>query len=992
MDTSQLIYYYNKFKYGEDSFHYLMKNKVREILLISTFYDAFIFEQDGRLSEQIYGEYRQLNLSTAPMVTSVPTGEEALKMLEIKKFDLVITMLHIGKITSFEIVKLIKEQNPDLPVLLLLNMQSDLSLLKNYTDKLSLFDNIFLWKGDAKLFLAMVKSVEDKRNLEYDTKQGLVRVILLVEDSIQYYSTLLPLLYEEIVKQTQILIREEMNDINKRLRMRVRPKVILAHNYEEALEIYNKYNEYIIAVFSDISFERNNRLDPEAGVRLISKVKENIYDIPTILMSSDSSNKKKADQINSTFIDKHSKHLLQKLRQFVLDNLGFGDFIFRNEAGEEIDRACTLIEFEKKLKLVPDESILFHSRRNHFSAWLMARGETQIAKKMHLLTVKDFATTADMRRHLEETLYFIRKNRNKGKIVSFHPASLFQPTEIIRLAEGSLGGKGRGLAFLNALLTSMEFEKQFPDINISLPSTAIIGTNEFDDFIYRNSLNDRISDNQDDLEIDKIFLKSALSPGLIEHLKIFIQHIKYPLAVRSSGLLEDSFSQPFAGIYRTYMLPNNHPDDNKRLRQLLSAVKLVFASVFIKYSRSYIENLNHQVEEEKMAVIIQQVVGSRFGDYFYPHLSGIAQSYNFYPISNLQNEDGLASIVVGLGKAVVEGGKHFRFCPKYPKIEFLQQKSLLDNSQKSFFGINLEKDTFDLLNGENSTISKLEINEVEPHDALMHTASVWDYQDNRLIPGVNRKGPRIITFDNIIKYRHFPLAEITSKLLEIGEEALGMPVEIEFAVNLNSNRTKKQYPTFYILQIRPLAISSENIEITIDKIAKDQLFLYTEKGMGNGIVDYIQDIIYLDPNKFDKLKTIEMQQEIAALNEKMREANREYILIGQGRWGSQDQFLGVPVRFVQISNAKIIVETGIEGFDIDPSQGTHFFHNIVAMKIGYFTIPYKSRADFIDWQWLSQLEVIEQKNFFVHAKAPNPLLVKMDGKTGQAVIFKGKNT
>ncbi len=992
MDKNELIHYYNKFKYGEDSYHYLMKNKVKEILLISTFYDAFIFEQDGRLSEQIYGEYRQLNLSTAPMVTSVPTGEEALKMLEKRHFDLVITMLHIGKIKSFEIVKMIKERNPELPVLLLLNMQSDLSLLEKYTDKLELFDNIFLWKGDAKLFLAMVKSVEDKRNLEYDTKHGLVRVILLVEDSIQYYSTLLPLLYEEIVKQTQILIKEELSDINKRLKMRVRPKVILAHNFEEAISIYDKYKEYIIAVISDISYERNDHLDTEAGIKLISKVKENIYDVSTILMSSDSSNRKKADKINATFIDKYSKHLLQELRQFILDNLGFGDFVFRNEKGEEINRARTLIEFEEILKTVPDESILYHSRRNHFSAWLMARGETQIAKKTRLLTIKDFDSTADMRNHLEQTLNFIRISKNKGKIVNFHPDSLFEPTEIMRLAEGSLGGKGRGLAFMNALLISMEFEKHYPDVNISLPSTTIIGTNEFDDFIQRNQIIERLNDDMSDSEIDNLFITSSISAELVENLRIFLYHIKYPLAVRSSGLLEDSSSQPFAGIYRTYMLPNNHPDDEERLQQLLSAIKLVFASVFIKNSRSYIENLNHHLEEEKMAVIIQQVVGSKFGDYYYPHISGIAQSHNFYPISNLRNEDGLASIVVGLGKAVIEGGKHFRFCPKFPRVEFLQLKNMLVDSQKELYGIDLKHSEFDLLTGEDATINKMEIKNIEPYGALNYTASVWDHHDNRLIPGVNRPGVRVITFDNIIKYNYFPLADIIAKLLEIGEEAFGMPVEIEFAVDLTKDKKHNKVPTFYILQIRPLAISSEDVDLSSDEINKERLLLYTDKSMGNGEINTIHDIIYLDPKKFDKLKTIEMRDEIDLLNNKMKKDNREYILIGQGRWGSQDRFLGVPVRFVQISNAKIIVEMGIEGFNIDPSQGTHFFHNIIAMQIGYFSIPYKSQIDFIDWNWINQLKIIEKRNFFTHVRTPHPLTIKMDGKHGIAVIYKGKDT
>ncbi|MGC9364234.1 MAG: PEP/pyruvate-binding domain-containing protein [Fidelibacterota bacterium] len=985
---NDLIYYYNKFKYGEDSFHYLMANKVKEILLISTFYDAFIFEQDGRLSEQIYGDYRQLNLSTAPMITSVPTGEEALRQLKTKKFDLVISMLHIGKTTAFEIAKKIKEFDPNLPVLLLLNMQSDLSLLKNYTNMLQYFDNIFLWRGDAKIFLAMVKSIEDWRNLDYDTKYGLVKVILLVEDSIPFYSTLLPLLYEEIVKQTQILIHEELNDINKRLRMRVRPKVILAHNYEKAMEIYEKYTEYIIAVISDISFDRNSRLDPDAGIRLISKVKENIYDIPTILMSSDSNNRRKAEEIGAMFLDKNSKHLLRDLRQFMLNNIGFGDFIFRDENGIEIDRARSLYEFEEKLKNIPDNSILYHSRRNHFSAWLMARGETQIAKRIRLLTVQDFKCTANMRKHLENTLHEIRKNRTKGKIVNFHPASLYETDEIIRLTEGSLGGKGRGLAFLNSLLVSMEFDKRFTDVNICLPSTQIIGTNEFDDFLRNNKINEKISDGLSDREIDEIFQAGKLSYQLVDHLRIMLQHIHYPLAVRSSGLLEDSFSQPFAGIYRTYMLPNNHPDLNTRLKQLTDAIKLVFASVFIKSARTYIENLNHQIEEEKMAVIIQQVVGSQFGDYYYPHISGVAQSHNYYPLANLKNEDGIASIVVGLGKSVIEGGKHFRFCPKYPKIEFLQNKSLLEDSQKKFYAINMLNREFDLIQGEEATIDNIDLTVAEKDGALQHAASVWDSENQRLVPGLTKEGLRIITFDNILKYDYFPLAAIITDILDIGERAFGMPVEIEFAVNLTRNRAENIMPSFYILQIRPLAVSSEDVDLSHEQFDPNDLLIYTGRSMGNGIVTGIRDIIYVDPQKFDKLETIKIKDEVEYLNDKMKQAGKEYILIGQGRWGSQDRFLGIPVRYVNISGAKVIVEMGTEGFSVDPSQGTHFFHNIIAMQTGYFTIPHDSKQDVINWKWLKHQPVVEKTEHLVHVRCSNSLTIKMDGKHGIAAVLK----
>lgn len=988
METDKLNYFYNKFKYGEDSYHYLMAKRVKEILLVSTFYDAFIFEQDGRLSEQIYGEYRQLNLSTAPKITSVPTGEDALEILQRKHFDMVISMLHIGKISPFELAAQIKQRDPDIPVILLLRILSDIKLIEDYETKIAPFDNVFLWKGDTKLFLAMVKSIEDRLNLEYDTKKGLVRVILLVEDSVQYYSLFLPLLYEEIMKQTQILIREELNDINKRLRMRARPKVILARNYEEALSIYENYKEYIIAVISDISYRRKGKIDNNAGIHLIKQVKKNIYDVPTILLSSDTNYQRKSEQVQTLFLDKYDKHLLHKLRRFIIDNLGFGDFIFRDNHGKEIVRARTLTEFEAQLKSVSNESLIYHSKRNHFSAWLMARGETQIAKNMRLLTVKDFDSIAEIRKHLLHTIKIIRQSRNRGRIIKFHPSNLKETDEISWLSEGSLGGKGRGLAFLNALLTTMEFDKDFPEVNISLPSTAIIGTNEYDDFIERNRINEKLGNISDNRQIKQLFIKGSLSPELIDKLKIYLKTVDSPLAVRSSGLLEDSYSQPFAGIYSTIMLPNNHPNLSSRLEQLQNAIKLVMASVFTQNARNYIESLDHQVEEEKMAVIIQNVIGAPFGEYFYPHISGIAQSYNFYPMANLKNEDGIATIAVGLGKAVIEGHLSWRFCPKYPQVQFLQSKAILKDTQQQVYALNMSATDFDLQHSDDVTIDSLSISTALKHGSLMHVASTWNAENHRLTPGQKDQGVPLITFENVLKYEYFPLAKIIDQLLEIGENAMGMPVEIEFAVDLTRDSRKGRRPAFYILQIRPMGVHDEELNLIPEEIKRDEAFIYTEKGMGNGTVDDIDDVIYVNPERFDKLETRQIQTELERLNTKMQQEGREYILIGQGRWGTQDRFLGIPVRFIQISNARIIIEMGMEDYNIDPSQGSHFFHNIIAMQIGYFSIPYQSKKDFIDWEWLRAQKIVDQTEHLIHARTARPLTIKMDGKRSIAVIYK----
>ncbi len=987
MDLSKLNYYYNKFKFGEDNFHNLMKYHIKEILLVSTFYDAFIFEQDGRLSEQIFGEYRQLNLSTAPRITSVPTGRQALEMLENRSFDLVISMMRIGEISPFELSHRIKQRYPNMPILLLLNVQSDISIVIKNEDKMQYIDKVFLWNGDTKLFLAMVKMVEDAHNVEYDTKQGYVRVILLIEDSIKYYSMFLPLLYSEILKQTQRLINEELSDINKRLKMRARPKVLLVQSYEEAVKFVEKYQEYLVAVISDVKFFHNGILDENAGFKLIQSMKDLLMDIQVILQSSDIENEEKARNLRANFLNKTSKTLLHDLRTIIKNDLGYGDFVFRNNEGAEIDSATTMLEFEQKIKTLPGDSLLYHGERNHFSSWLVAHGEIQVAKKILPAKIEDFQDVEELRKYLLEVFQTVRKNRTRGKIINFEPSALSEVDQIIRLAEGSLGGKGRGLAFLNALLVTMEFEEKFPEVDIAIPSTSIIGTSEYDSFIERNNIGEWVI-SKSDKKIQEIFIKSTLSKELIQKLRVFIEHITYPIAVRSSGLLEDSQAQPFAGIYKTFFLPNNNPDKEIRLRQLCDAIKLVFSSVYLEGARTYIESINYKVEEEKMAVIIQEIVGSGYDGYYYPHFSGVGQSYNFYPISYLKSSDGVVSLAVGLGKAVVEGDRNFRFCPKHPKMEIIPPEEQVNDSQKFLYAVAMDKEDFNLLDGDESTLAYMPIKQVEKHGTLQHMTSMWDYENNRLIDGVTTKGMKIVTFADILKYNYFPLAKISEEILDIGEKALGMPVEIEFAVNLTKDEKEKIYPTFYVLQIRPLTINTDEICIDPENLKRDDLMLYTGHGMGNGIIDSVYDVIFVDLDTWDRTKTEKMHNEISELNKRMRAEHRNYILIGPGRWGSRDRFLGIPVKWIDINMAKIIVEAGLEDFVVDSSQGTHFFHNIVSMDVGYFSISHHSDNDFLDWDWLKLQKIIEKTDHFLHVRVEHPLVIKMDGYKGLAVIYK----
>jgi len=988
MSDFNIIEYYNKYKYGDDVLRKLMKFRVKKILLISTVYDAFVFERDALLGEQVIGEYMELNLSAPPEIDSVPTGEEALKQIKTNNYDLIITTLHCGRISPFDVLIEVRETQEDIPVVLLLTSMADMSVVEDRKDPKYIFDEIFVWKGDANLFLAVIKTVEDKKNVAFDTKVGLVRVILLVEDSPHFYSMFLPLLYEEVVKQTQHLIVEELNEREKRHRMRARPKVLLAKNYEEAMEIYETYKNNLVAIFTDMRFPRNGKDDDEAGIHLLQTLQKRGSDLATLILSSEIENAEKAKKADTAFLHKHSKHLLHRLRTFIMENLGFGDFIFRDKKGNILDKASYLAEFEEKLQHIPEESIIYHADKNHFSAWLMARGEIELARNIRRMKMKDFENTEAMRKYLVKKVLEVQKARNRGEIIRFHKYSKPEENEIILLSEGSLGGKGRGLAFLNTLLPRMDEDKIFEGVHIGLPNTAAIGISEYDIFIEHNHIDSKIRENMVDEEIDNIFLDGLLSENLTNKLSRLLERVDYPLAVRSSSLLEDSYSQPFAGIYRTYMLANNDPDPATRLKQLLDAIKLIYASSYSVGTQQYIEHIGHQLDEEKMAVIIQEVVGTQNEDYYYPHISGIAQSYNFYPISNQLHTDGMASLAVGLGKTVIEGGNVFRFCPKHPKVWLLSMEDMLSSAQRELYALDLRSNQMGLYGQESSTLVKIPLSKAEEHGRLKHLASVFDYQNNRLWPGLNRKGPRIITFDNILKYGYYPLSNIINRLLEIGEAALGMPVEIEFAIDLDRKSEESKPPTFYLLQIRPLAVTSSNTTVKLSNYKKEEIILYTEQGMGNGEITDLHDIIWCPPEMFNSIETLNIQQELDMINKKMKEENTNYILIGPGRWGSQDRFLGVPIQFGQISQTKVIVESGIKGFDIPPSQGTHFFHNVVAMNIGYFSVPYQSEGlDFINWELLREMKKTGKWKYFKHIHSSKPINVKMDGKTGEAIIY-----
>ena len=990
-ELKDLIHYYSKFKYGEDAFHNLMQYRIRDILLVSTFYDAFILEQDGHLSDRLYGEYQQLDLSLYPRIVTTPSAEEALKLIQIQRFDLVITLENVGRISSIDLAREIKALDPALPILLLLNQTVNPLYFEQNSEFAEFFDGIFCWEGDAKIFLTMVKLVEDKRNLKHDTEVGLTRVILLYEKSIKYYSRFLPLIYYELVQQTQRLIKEELNDINKRLRMRARPKVILVHSLEDALNIYEEYKNYITCIIS----AENSIVDKKPhlcykidGLTLFKKIRENDNHTALMLHSSDQSIIKESLDDAVYYLFEGSTSFWRDFRNFLHTSQGFGDFVFRDYSGRIVNTAISMRDFEQKLKSLSEESLRYHSDHNHFSAWLIAHGEFQVARIIAPKKIDDFPDVQALREYLIAVFQYVNRQKNRGKIVSFNEDSLTDEKQIVRLTDGSLGGKGRGLAFLNALMETMELDDYFPEIHIKLPCTAIVCTDEFDSFIERNGLNLDFT-KLTDQEIDSKFLAGSLSKELLQKLRIYLNVVRKPIAVRSSGLLEDSQSQPFAGVYRTFMLPNNHLDDEVRLERLCTAIKLIFASIYLKNTRDYIEGINYKIEEEKMAVIIQTVVGEQFDSYYYPHVSGVAQSYNYYPTSYMKHSDGIVSLAVGLGKSVVDREKSYSFCPRYPKIEYMPPFRIVEYSQSHFYVINMQSDNLDLTKGDEETLLRKKIEKKEKEGSLIHLTSIWDYENNAFLEGTFAKGPRVITFRTITHFNLIPLAEILNLILQIGEKAMGIPVELEFAVNLaeeSADDEEKPLPSFYLLQIRPLNVSKERLSIDLKSIDKKELLLFSTYALGNGIIEGVHDLIYLDPELFDNTKTLLMRDELELLNETMRKENRNYILIGPGRWGSSDRFLGVPVKWAQINRAKVIVEVGLKNFIVEASQGSHFFQNVFAMNVGYFTIPYGENH--IGWDWLKQQKVQQRTEHFIHLRSKTPFLVKIDGRKGAALIYK----
>jgi CheY-like chemotaxis protein len=977
----------NKQNANRDIFHDLMPFRVKDILLVATLYDAFSIEKEGRFGDHILGEYQQLHLSSIPKVTGATSFEEAIELMSSQHFDLVILMIGNDIRTPLGIAGKVKKDFPYIPIYVLLNSEKDINIIKESPRYHELVDQLFVWSGDSKIFFAMVKHLEDKVNVAHDTKIGLIKIILLVEDSPKYYSRYLPFLYSMVMEQTQRLIDEvSTDDIFKILRRRARPKILLATNYEQAINIVNTYGEDLLCLMTDVRFEKDGIMNDAAGFQLVLQVHSLLKGLPVIIQSTEPANMEKAFELKAFFINKNSETLHQDIESFIKHHLGFGNIIYKDSTGKTIAEARSLKEFEEHIDTLPVESLIYHGKRNHFSLWLMARGEIKIAKMIYPVKVSDFKTPAEFRNYLK---FVIRKYRNEtdvGKVINFEDASIPDKYNVVSLGSGALGGKGRGLAFINSMIYNLNFGEVLPSLKIRTPVTMIIGTDEFEMFMKKNNLNESVSSAPNYDSIKDSFLDTELSYNLEKKLRMILKTLISPLAVRSSSSLEDSSAHPFSGIFTTYIIPNNHPDFNVRLKQLTDAIKLVYASVFSDQAKSYYEAVNFRIEDEKMAIVLQELAGNQFDQYFYPHISGTAQSYNYYPFSHMKPEDGFAVAAVGLGQYVMEGEKAYRFSPKYPDSDINTPKELLKSTQVNFYALNMKNDELlALKTGENATLSNLEISEAEKHGTINHSVSVYDMDNDRIFPGLDTYGPRIVNFANILKYEHIPLAKAIELVLDVGKEAMGSPIEIEFAVDLNKDENGRA--TFYLLQIKPLLGSAEDYQIDQQKLNKDKIILIAEKSMGNGKIDDIQDVIYVDPDKFDKTRTREMVAEIDRLNYKMRQEGKKYVLIGPGRWGTRDRFIGIPVAWPQISNAKVIVEMNLEDFPLDASLGSHFFHNVTSMNVGYFTVQNTFGNDCIQWEILRKQRVINETSFFNHVRFNDPLTIVMDGKKRMSVIM-----
>jgi hypothetical protein len=970
-----------------EGFENLMPFRVQNILLVSSLYDSFILREDGRLNELLIDESLELNLRQIPGITHVSSCAEALDLARSNpQFNLIVTNLAVGDMDAAQLALEVRQSGLDVPVIVL---GYDYREIKNFVARNPVTDieRVFLWQGNARILIAIVKYIEDKRNCVHDTRAMGVPVLLVVEDNIRYYSSFLPVIYTELIKQSRRVIQEGINVAHKLVRMQARPKILLASNFEDAAQLVQEYREYIFGLVSDVEFPWDGKLSPEAGFELARIVKTLTPDVPVVLQTSRTEFRPRAHAEGYSFLRKRSPTLLKDLRRILTDSFGFGDFVFRMPDQREVGRAKDLNELEQALETIPADSLMYHAQRNHFSHWLMARTEFALAAKLRPRKVSDFNGPEHLRRDLINSINDYRREQNEVLIGDFK-ADTFKPSEssFLRIGSGSLGGKARGLAFVRHLLRTRRIGRRFPGVNIGVPPAVVLATDMFDQFLSENNLGDFTLHCDDDAEIQRRFLDSPLPASLQENLKSYLEEVHYPLAVRSSSLLEDSQYQPFTGVYETFMLGNHQPDLERRLNELSEAIKRVYASTFSQHAKAYVRATPYRLEEEKMAVILQQVVGTLHGHRFYPDFSGVVRSHNFYPVSPMTFADGIAAVALGLGRTVVDGGKCLMFCPRYPRnlLQFSSVEDILANTQTEFCALELNESSNDPAS-LHLRESRFGLDVAESDGTLHAVASTYSADNQAVYDGLSRPGARVVTFAPMLKHGLFPLATILDVLVKTGEDALGNPVEIEFAVRL----PRADEPAdFGFLQIRPLTLARDHQDLTVGEIDPADVVCQSKKVLGNGRIENLHDIVVVDSHRFERSRSPEVAKAVAHFNAVLGSENRPYLLIGVGRWGSNDPWLGIPVEWDEISGARVIVEAGFRDFRVTPSQGSHFFQNLTAFQVGYFTVNPDAGEGSIDWQWLAGQSAVDEQECVRHLRFDQPLRVIMNSRSGSGVIFK----
>ncbi len=972
-------------------FHNLMSFRIHDIILVSSMYDFYLFEEDGRLYELIRKEYQGLNLSHSPELVHVSSGKEALKLAKKEgRFNLIITTLQVEDMSAVKLAKMFKKSELDIPIALLGYDNNEMvEVIKS--EESDVFDKVFMWQGDFRIIFGIIKYFEDKMNVDSDIHRVGVQVIILVEDSVRFYSSYLPLVYTEVVKQAQRLTTEGINLSHRFLKMRARPKILLCSNYEDAWSYYKKYENYVLGVISDVDFKKGGKQNKRAGLLFAKRIKNLRPDLPVLLQSNVKGNEKYATELGASFIYKSSSTLLDDLRKFMNEQFSFGDFVFRMPDGEEVARASNLSQLADRLEDVPEESIAYHSSRNHFSSWLKSRTDFWLAYKLRPAKVDHYRSIDALREDLIDAIHGYNKERQRGIISDFDSNTFNRLSFFARIGGGSIGGKARGLGFFSSLLSNFNINNKFKDVEIFVPTSVVLATDIFDQFMEENDLTNFALKCENDDEIRKAFIDAPKFPyRALKSLVRFLILINEPLAVRSSSLLEDSQGQPFAGVYDTLMLPNNHENPEIRLRRLVIAIKQVYASIYFQRAKQYINVTSYRLEEEKMAVLIQEMVGAEHGDKFYPEISGVAKSYNFYPVEPLKPADGIVSAAFGLGKTVVEGGNVMRFCPKYPQniLQYTLVDDILKYNQNHYYAIDMIDTGEDTSVLEDDLVKKHDVHDAEKDGTLSQVGSTYSHFNHSIYDGTSREGLKLFTLAPMLKYKTFPLPEILDTILNMSSWGMGNPVEIEFAVNLSVPKGKLK--EFGVVQMRPLVISTELEELDTEDHEDKDLVCKSNFAMGNGVNSKIKDIVFVDINKYDRAKSRETAEEVGYLNKKLVEKGKKYLLIGVGRWGTLDPWLGIPISWDQISGAKAIVESNFKDFDVEPSQGSHFFQNLTSFKVGYFTVNTMKNNGFIDWKWLASQKVVEQKGVTSHIELDSPITIKINGRENRGIIIKSE--